>query len=349
MPRGEELYYEIDFSSIASFIKSNGYSKILLQAPNGLKTLLPIVIEQLENKYLAGYNIEFYVSGTPSYGACDIAVDEAKAVGAQAIVHIGHNMYPHVQTEIEIPVYYVPAYYKHPIDKEFMEYVFSYLEKNSIKKILLVASLQYVKQARQLHLFLEEKGLKVVKGEPKPSVMEDYQVIGCDYSALDVKEYYDAVAVLSSGLFHALGACLYRLGKKTILIDLLRREIMDLSLECRKILAKRLYIVSKIATSGYNLVALTMGTRPGQYRPFLVDYLVREFGRKGVRVVRVVSHLISREVLAAIDNAFNVDFFVVTNCPRLPIDDLSDFYKPVLTPGEAFMVLHGSLEYRFPW
>jgi Diphthamide synthase subunit DPH2 len=42
--------------------------------------------------------------------------------------------------------------------------------------------------------------------------------------------------------------------------------------------------------------------------------------------------------------------FVVTSCPRLPVDDLYEYEKPVLTPGEAFMALQGRLEpYMFPW
>ncbi len=348
MPDKEPPPYEINYEEIVSFIKKNNCTRILLQAPNGLKTVLPYIIQELGDK-LRDYSIEIYVSGTPSYGSCDIAVDEAEAIGAQAIIHIGHNKYPYMQVEPKIPVYYVPAYYSKPVDKEFMEYIASFLEKNQAKRVLLVASIQYVKQAKQIHEFLESKGFIVIKGVPKHKVMEDYQVIGCDYTALDSHEHYDLIIIVSSGLFHALGACLYKHDKKVVLIDPLKREIRDLQDECRKIIAKRLYIVSKIITDGYSIVGLTTGTRPGQCRLSLMDYLSRLFKEKGACVVKIVSHYITREVLAAIDNAFNVDFFVVTNCPRLAIDDLSDFYKPVLTPGEALMVLKESLDYVFPW
>lgn len=343
----QELY-DVDIASLASFIKRHGFKRILLQAPDGLKPLLSHLINGIRE--VLGSNIELFVSGSPTYGSCDIAFDEAEAIGAELIVHVGHNKHPFVENNVyKIPVYYVPAFYKLMLDKHFLKEVSVFLEKIGASSVVVVASLQYIKQARQIHEFLEKNNIRVVKGIPRHKDMMEYQVLGCEYSAINLASSVDTILVVSSGLFHGIGACLYSRNSRTIIVDVVKKDIIDLSSLCRKILAKRLYIVSKIMNSDFKKTCIVTGVRPGQYRGSIINSLASMFTRNNVEVVKAVVHYVNRDVLSALDNAFSPDFFIVTNCPRLPIDDLSDFYKPVLTPGEAVMVLKRSLDYVFPW
>lgn len=340
--------YDIDITSLISFIEKHGFKRILLQAPDGLKPLLPYLINGVKRVF--GNDIELFVSGSPTYGSCDIAFDEAEAIGAELIVHVGHNKHPFVEDSVyKIPVYYIPAFYKLMLDKQFLKKISVFLEKIGVSSVVVIASLQYIRQAKQIHGFLEESFIKVIKGVPRHKDMMEYQVLGCEYSAINLASNADAILVVSSGLFHGIGACLYSKNTRTIIIDVEKKNIIDLSNLCRKILAKRLYIVSKIMNSNFKKTCIVTGVRPGQYRGSIMNSLASMFIRNNVEVTRAIVHYVNKDVLSALDNAFSPDFFVVTNCPRLPIDDLGDFYKPVLTPGEAVMVLKKSLDYVFPW
>ncbi len=337
--------YEVELGRIKSFIKEVNAKKILLQAPNGLKPLLKYIINCLQKDLKT---IDLYVSGSPSYGSCDLAVDEAKVIGADAIIHLGHTMYPYMGYDIDIPVLYVPVYYKGTISDEIIKRLLSYVTREGIESVIIIASIQYVKIAKMIYEKLGNYGVRVVKAKREKEFMEDFQILGCYYSVLD-EEDYDAIIVVSSGLFHGIGACLYKPFAKTLLVDPVREEIMDLSNECKRILAKRFYLISSLVNKGYKSVVITTGTRPGQYRYSLVKTLEETFTKDDCSVYKVVVNYIDKNVLISLDNAFKPDFFIITNCPRLPIDDLGDFYKPVLTPGEALMVANKSMKYRFPW
>jgi 2-(3-amino-3-carboxypropyl)histidine synthase len=87
----------------------------------------------------------------------------------------------------------------------------------------------------------------------------------------------------------------------------------------------------------------------GQFRPAIVEKLKREIEKRGDEYFVARSAYVTKETLGNIDNR-RIDAFIVTSCPRLPIDDFNDFYKPVLTPGEAFMIFNNvSQRYIYPW
>src|SRR5271155_2345874 len=73
--------------------------RILLQFPEGLKQ------EALKHaKKLEAEGNEVVISASPTFGACDLAIDEAKNIKADKLVHFGHGEFHRADFNVE----YVP-------------------------------------------------------------------------------------------------------------------------------------------------------------------------------------------------------------------------------------------------
>lgn len=337
--------YVVDYAAIDYFIKRHSPQRILLQAPDGLKHLLKHIA-----KYLSRAGIEAVYSASPTYGACMLALSEAEAVDADAIIHVGHNEYPFLYKKPGIPVLYIPAYYV--LDSGG---AVSLLEKHlrmiGARRVGLAASIQHVRFLPTLASMLSERGIYAVIGEPAHSVMEKGQVLGCEYSAIrSIARDVDAFVIVAGGFFHALGAWLAVRDKPVIYYDPYRGDVGDIRVVAEKVYRRRLFLIARLINHGVNSALLLTGSYPGQHRPALIRFLREKMENSGIEVYVAVSDIITRDTLASLDNAFSPDVFVVSACPRLAIDDLSEYHKPVLTPGEMIMVLSGRTEpYIYPW
>lgn len=337
-------YYEIDYEKIASFIDKNRPKKTLLQAPDGLKKLLVCVYGNIN-----GLTTVIF-SSSPSYGACDLPIEEIEKLDVDALIHIGHNKYPLLSYDVGIPVLYIEAYYRWSIPGKLVNNITRYLREKRYERIGLLASIQHVKSLVELKYRLEERGFKAIIGKTSyPHVMLDGQVLGCEYSsALNIMRDVDVLLVVSGGIFHSLGLALIS-DKEVLAIDPYKNIVWNATSYSRKYRSKRYYVITKLRYTGIRSIGIIAGSRPGQYRPRLIEFLKKRAMEKGYNVYIISSTVLDKERLAAIDNALNLDVYVVTSCPRLPIDDLSDFYKPVITPGEFIMLVEGLEKYVYPW
>ncbi len=344
MLKNNTIPYDIECSRIKNFIEKHKPKHILIQLPDGLKFLTKTILECIKE---VEWKPEITISGSPAYGACDLAVDEAEAIGADAIIHIGHTPYPYTSYRVDKKTLYIPAYYTGKTPEKLLEEIANTV---SGETIVLTASIQYVRQLEEIKKYLEMKGYKTIIPKPPYKEMAEGQVLGCIYNHV-ANTQGDTYIVVSSGYFHAIGLCLTipSLEKKIVLADIHRGKAIDLTRECRRIISKRIYIVSKLINTPVKTVAIINGVRPGQYRPYLEKYIRELYRGIGVEVYTITTQYIDKNILAAIDQGVKADAYIILNCPRLPIDDLSDFYKPVLTPGEAVMVAKKELGYRYPW
>ncbi len=146
-------------------------------------------------------------------------------------------------------------------------------------------------------------------------------------------------------MFHPLG--LYLATRKPVIkLDPYTARIEDVTEYGERIYKKRLYkIIQAMDSKTWGII---VGLKTGQYRPWLIERLKKLLEEKDLKYYLLVYDRLEKDSLRALPQ--NIEAFIVTSCPRLPIDDLGDFEKPVLTPGEAIMALTGKLEpYRFPW
>jgi len=333
------LSYNFEEEKVINEIVKRDAKKVLLQFPEGLKYFSIEIVNKLRQKLP---NVEFIISGEPSWGACDIAEDEAKEIGADLIIHFGHT--PYTWYYPKFPTVFINVESKINLDHKILDDLIEILKNRyDAKKVSLTSTLQHVKLLPEIKKSLENH-FEVIIGKPSSKFMFDGQVLGCDYKPAEVPA--DVYIIVSGGLFHAIGLGLAT-NKPTIKVDPYTQKVEDLTNEIRKILKIRYGKIME-AIDKRNWVII-QGIKVGQNRPLMVKYFYDELNKRGYNVYIVTNKVLTIDVLRNIDRSF-VDVFLVTSCPRLPIDDLFNYEKPVLTPGEAKMVINNSLEpYIFPW
>lgn len=331
------MSYFFNEELVISEIKKRNVKRVLLQFPEGLKYFSTSLVSNLRK---ALPDVEFIISGEPSWGACDIAEDEARILNVDLIVHFGHT--PYTWYYPKFPTVFIPAESNIEISEELINKAKEILTKYHPKKISLSATIQHVKLLKKIKQYFQEYEVEI--GKPSNPFMENGQILGCDYKA--IPRDVDVHINISGGKFHAIGIGLTT-GKPTINIDPYSNEVKDLTEEINKILKIR---YSKILEAlNANTWVIIQGVKVGQNRPLMVKYFEKKLKELGKEVYIVSNKVLTVDVLRNIDRSY-IDAYIVTSCPRLPIDDLYDYEKPVLTPGEAKMVINNSLEpYIFPW
>src|SRR3989344_2967341 len=100
--------YDLEENRLIEEIKNRNAKKVLLQLPEGLKKEASRLVNLIENKTDA----EVIVSGEPCWGACDIAINEAKSLNADLIVLYGHAPF----MKIDFPILYLETRFKEKIN-----------------------------------------------------------------------------------------------------------------------------------------------------------------------------------------------------------------------------------------
>ncbi|BCU67186.1 diphthamide biosynthesis enzyme Dph2 [Sulfolobales archaeon HS-7] len=332
------MSFDFDLDGVLESVKKHGAKRVLLQFPDGLKPFSTEIVNKLEER-LPG--VEFVISGEHSYGSCDIAEDEAELVSADLIIHFGHSPYTWYFPKFPTTFIEVKADFK--MSEDLINSLLSYIDKYSAKSVSISSTLQYANVIQELRRRLEEK-VKVYVGKPSIPVMKDGQILGCDLKAVNINA--DLNVHVSGGMFHALGVGLAT-GKPTVKVDPDLNKVQDISPEVYRVLKIR-YAKVMEAMYASNWI-IVQGLKVGQNRPYMVKYLKRGLESKNRKVYIITSKLLTKDVLRNVDRSY-IDAYVVTSCPRIPTDDLYDFEKPVLTPGEAKMIINEKLDtYIFPW
>jgi 2-(3-amino-3-carboxypropyl)histidine synthase len=338
-----DICEQYELQGIDQIIKHPG--RILVTAPDGLKPLYRCILGGSERR---GIEFSLIFSMQPSYGACDLPVDEIEALKPSLIIHIGHNRYPFLAYEPKTRIVYIPAYYKSTLSPTEEEQIAGILSERGIKRVGILGTIQHARLIPVIAERLQSRGIHAMIGKPRYSWMEQGQILGCEVSAAEaVNDSVEGFLVVAGGYFHATGVYLAT-GKPVIIYDPYRGIVEDYTRKAYSVLAKRYYMIEEAKEKGRR-VGIIMGTTPGQYRPAIVGRLVTEGSRMGYQHTLLVSRYLDMDRLISIDNGLGLDFYVVTSCPRLPIDDLSEFYKPVLTPGEYRMIIENKSGYIFPW
>jgi len=331
------LMFDFELEKAIKTVGERRAKRVLLQFPEGLKPFSTEVVDRLRSRLP---EVEFLISGEPSFGACDVAEDEVKAVGADLILHFGHS--PYTWYYPKFPTLFVEVRSTSPLREDLVSELIDVLVDYGARSVSLTSTLQYVRQMGELASKLEDR-FKVKVGRPSSPYMHEGQVLGCDYRAV---EEADVNVHLSSGLFHALGVGLAT-GRPVVKVDLDNSRVVDLTPEVNRVLKVRYGKILQAMDA--RTWVIVQGLKVGQNRPLMVRFLESSLRSKGFKTYVVTSKNLSVESLRNIDRSY-VDAYVITSCPRLPTDDLYNFEKPVLTPGEAKMVINNRLEpYIFPW
>lgn len=304
---------------LVSKISSEGPEKVFLQVPEGLKKK----IKSIQNK-LEGEGVESVASLEPCYGACDIKDREAKDLGCDLLVHLGHTKFCEDE---EIKTLYFPWYY----DRDPVPLLESSLDKiDGYERVGLIATANFLPSLEKAEGFLASKGFEVFTEEGERT--EEGQILGCDVSsALAVEEKVDCYLYIGSGKFHPLGL-VTKTEKPIFRLDLERNELKEVQLD----LFKRQRIVAVEQARDAEEFGILVTTKKGQSRPELASDLQDKLKQNNNKSYTFVMDEITPEKLAGID----VDCLVNTACPRLAVEHRTAFDAPILNPDELDEVLN---------
>jgi len=319
--------YNFELDKVFREIAGRRARRVLIQLPDGMKVHALELAREIESKC----GVEVIVSADPCYGGCDVALDEARRLSVDLIIHFGHT--PFLKVEESPPVIYIPAFSELPV-AGVVEKAVMLLRPHRV--VGLVSTVQHVHKLGEAKRILEDRGFKVVIGGRCGRVAFDGQVLGCDVcAALSVMGDVDVFLVIAGGDFHALGVALST-GKPVVVADPYRGEARDISKLLKRTLSLRWSCIAKARDA--EVFGVVVGVKPGQAMieaALKARKLILSYGK---RCYLIAAREFSPEVLYPFED---VDVFVIAACPRIAVDDAHRFRKPVITIGELRLALEG--------
>ena len=314
--------FELEEKRLEREIKKRGARRVLLQLPDGLKSRGLKLAAAIER---AGATA--IISGDPCYGACDIAISEARDLEADLIVHYGHTM---MLKRTEIPVIYFEARAKISI-KRVVEKAIELLKP--WKKIGLVTTVQHLDSLDEARRILSSSCKEVHVGDAC-DMLYPGQVLGCNYlNAKSIICDVEAFLFIGGGRFHPLGLALATM-KPVIAADPFEEKAYSLERDVRRVLKKRWAEIEEARKA--KIYGVIVGLKPGQNR-FEKAFEVREMLRRRGKEAYILA---LREITSTyLANFPNFESYINTACPRISLDEPSIFPRPVLTLKEAYVML----------
>lgn len=280
----------------------------ILQVPDGLKRKALKIADEIG---------DVLIDCESCFGACDLAIREAEALGCDKIIHYGHSKF----MDSKIPVEYIEMrenYNPTPV----LEKNFNKLEGN---KIGLTASLQFLDSLKIAKKYLEKRGKKVFIGKGR---FNEGQILGCDItSAQSIEKNVDSFLFIGSGRFHALGLSM-KTKKPVFILDAEKNDIFSLKGMEEEFLKQR-YVAQALAKDAKRF-GILVSVKPGQLNLKLAEKIKKKLEKKGKKAYILIFNEIRPEKIEGLD----LDCYINTACPRIAIEDRTRFKKPILNPDE---------------
>ena len=301
-------------------LKKRKPKKVLVQLAEGIKQNAPDIAGWIE-----GLGIEVIFSGETCWGGCSVDINEARAVGADLIVHFGHAEF----LRTDFPVIYIEV--KDILNlNPLLEKSLKFLEK--YKTMGLSYSIQHKHDIENIKKFYEKKGKKVILSKKIGNVACEGHIIGCQYEGIKAIQDEVECFVIIGNKFHSIGATL-AVKKPVILIDVYDNDIRTMGGLRDKILKQRAISIEKLKEA--KKVGIIIGMKPGQ-KFGSPKYLLEKLRKNGKTVILItMSELTPDKIM----NFYNIDAFIELACPRIALDDFANYSKPILTMKEALVAL----------
>lgn len=311
--------FDLEFERTADWISSNGYSKVAVQLPEGLKLRATEISDALNTST----GSEIIILGRPCYGACDF-YEDYKSV-ADALIHYGHSAMPSLGEDPDI--LFVEARAKVSLDDSFADSV-----ERLPERVGVMASIQYVGLIPEAVRMIEATGRKAFVGKGGRRIKYPGQILGCDCTAAeDIIDSVDAFLFLGEGNFHPL-ATAFGADRELFVFNPVIGEMRNIDDVKDRILRKRFAAIT-LASEAESFIVIVCN-KAGQNRlseAERVKEIIRNAGKKAYI-------LILDEVTPDSLIHYRVDAFVNTACPRIAMDESARFGKPMLTVPETEIV-----------
>lgn len=303
-------------------LKKRNPKKVLVQLAEGIKQNSIEISKTIEDLNLG---IEVIFSGESAWGACSVAVQEAKAVGADLIIHFGHAEF----IKTDFPVIYVEV--RDELDlNPLLKKSLNLLKK--FKKIGFSYSIQHRQDLDKIKKFYSKHRKEVLLSKKLGNVAYEGHIVGCQYAGLKAIENQVDCFVILGNQFHGMGAVL-SVKKPVILLDVYNDKVRNLSGLREKILKQRIISISKFkdAKNIGIITEIKLGQKLGS-----PNYLLKEMRKQGKSVIIISMNEFSPDKIM---NFYNIDAFVDLACPRIAIDDFAKYPKTIITFKEALVAL----------
>lgn len=284
--------------------------RVLLQFPEGLKREALAYAKKYEKE---GH--EVFIASAPCFGACDLALEEAKAVGAKKIVHFGHSIF--VRKKLPITVEYVEC--ESDFDTEVLKRSLPAL--SGFKNIAVATTIQYSHKIPEIKKFYEQNGKRVFIGKGSLAFYPG-QVLGCDATAVtQFRNDADAVVFIGDGMFHPLAM---DVEKPAFVIYPGTGETRQINKEIDTLKKRRKGAL--LAAVDADSFGILVSTKVGQSRLKIARWAKKELEKRGKSAAILVANEFEP---FSLNNFMSFDCYVNTACPRMS-DDLEKFGKPML-------------------
>jgi 2-(3-amino-3-carboxypropyl)histidine synthase len=326
--------YDLETERVSEEIRRRGAKTVLLQMPDGLRPQAFALADSLRRQTGA----EIIISGDSCYGACDVAVSQARALGAELLIHYGHSG---MITETDPPIVYVEAR---------MEYDARALAEKALpliqgwSRVGLAATVQGAHILSEVVDALRQSGVQVATGEGAGRTPNDGQILGCDYTtALSVQGDVDGYLFIGAGRFHPIGLAIST-GLPVALANpyTMAAEMLD-DAEVMRLAKKRMAQITGARRA--ERFGVIVSLKPGQSRLELARSLKTRLEEAG-REAQIVA--LDEVDAVTLGNFTEAEAYVNTACPRISLDGIADIRKPMLTPSEVLVML-GNLEWEEAW
>jgi len=300
---------------IISQLKEKKAKKVLVQLPEGLRTKTTEISEMLEKK-----GFKAIISVEPCYGACDLMGREAKELGCDVLLHVGHSDFG---LKSPVPV----VYWEYPVSIDAVKFLKKHMEfLKSFRRIGLVTTIQHAGSIGEMEDFLEKSGKKVFAG--KSAKLKKGQMLGCDASAAKkIEPEVDCFLFIGSGLFHPLGL-LEKTEKPVLFLNIETGEMKDLSPERGRIRIRKGLMIEK--ARGFRSFGILVSTKGGQMNIRSAEAIKKRLEKAGKVAVILAANNITPSKLTGI----KVGCLINTACPRIA-GDYKKFGMIILNPEDV--------------
>ncbi len=302
--------------------------RVLLQFPEGLKQ------EALQHAArLSSQGHEVFLSASACYGACDLALDEARHIKAQKLIHYGHAEFSRVRAQ-GLKVEYIPyfAVLDWKATGAMLKKAAALLHESGAKKLALVFPVQHVRNASRVKEHLKSEGFSVLIGKGGSHAAHAGQVLGCDGSAAfsGKARSADTVVYFGGGKFHPTGISA---GKPVLCADPHLQDAYWITDEIAK--QEKRKNGALLAASQARTFGILLSTKNGQLNLPGARLAKKLLEKKGRRAEILVANEFSPLALA---NFLKFGAYINTACPRIS-DDREAFGKPVVNVADIKRLL----------
>ncbi len=318
--------HDIDLDGLAEDVQDRDPDLVGLQLPDGIRDYGPALAAWLEDE--AG--VSCVISGDPSFGACDLAL-QLEHIGVDLLVHFGHSPMPSLGEIDAFGVIFVPTYSKAPLEEVAREAG----QRLSGKRVGLLTTAQHANKLDTVARVLEEEGCDPLVGYGDNRVINPGQLLGCNFTAArTIAERIDAFLYIGSGDFHPIAAAWGLKEMPLLVADPMTSEVRRVDDRVDRLMRQRYAAIARAQEA--DRFGILVGTRVGQQRVKYARGLVKLCRRHDKEAFLIALDYFSPEALASFRR---LGAFVNTACPRITTDDYARYDAPMLTPQELEIAL----------